>query len=77
MSYCSNFAKKSACGFLIATSGEVTNSMEVKRKIGGSVKPEVEYLMIEKLKDKNKNAQWFVLFCIVYLESINALVHKL
>ena len=40
--------------------------MEVKRKIGGSVKLEVEYLMIEKLKDKNKNAQQFVLLCTAY-----------
>ena len=31
--------------------------MEVKRKISGSVIVEVEYPMIEKLKDKNKNAQ--------------------
>ena len=31
--------------------------MELKGKIGGSVNPEVEYLMIEKLKGNNKNAQ--------------------
>ena len=31
--------------------------MEVKTKIGGNVKAEVEYLMIEKLRSKDKNAQ--------------------
>ena len=35
------------------------------------------YVMNEKLKDKNKNAQWFVLFSIVYHKSIKALVCKL
>ena len=45
----------------------MTNSMEVKRKIGGSVKLEVEYLMIdlEKLKDKNKTHN--SLYCFVYI----------
>ena len=53
------------------------NNMEVKKRISGSVNPKDKYVMNEKLKDKNKNAQWFVLFSIVYRKSIKALVHKL
>ena len=43
----------------------MTNNMEVKKRISGSVNPKDKYVMNEKLKDKNKNAQWFVLFSIV------------
>ena len=40
------------------------NNMEVKKRISGSVNLKDKYVMNEKLKDKNKNAQWFVLFSI-------------
>ena len=50
------------------------NNVEVKKRISD---PKDKYVMIEKLKDKNKNAQWFVLFSIVYHKSIKALVCKL
>ena len=53
------------------------NNVEVKKRISGSVNPKDKYVMIEKLKDKNKNAQWIVLFSIVYHKSIKALVRKL
>ena len=53
------------------------NNVEVKKRISGSVNPKDKYVMIEKLKDKNKNTQWFVLFSIVYHNSIKALVCKL
>ena len=53
------------------------NNVEIKKRFSGSVNPKDKYVMIEKLKDKNKNAQWFVLFNIVYHKSIKALVHKL
>ena len=53
------------------------NNMEVKKRISGSVNPKDKYVMNEKLKDKNKNAQWVVLFSIVYHKSIKALVCKL
>ena len=53
------------------------NTMEVKKKISGSVNLKDKYVMIEKLKNKNKNAQWFVLFSMVYHKSIKALVRKL
>ena len=45
---------------------QMMNNMEVKKRISGSVNPKDKYVMNEKLKDKNKNAQWFVLFSIVY-----------
>ena len=53
------------------------NNVEVKKTIPGSVNLKGKYVMIEKLKDKNKNAQWFVLFSIVYHKRIKALVRKL
>ena len=54
------------------------NNVGVKKRISGSVNPKDKYVMIEKkLKDKNKNSQWFVLFSIVYHKSIKALVCKL
>ena len=53
------------------------NNVEIKKRISGSVNLKDKYVMIEKLKDKNKNAQWFVLFSIVYHKSIKALVRKL
>ena len=53
------------------------NNVEVNKRISGSVNPKDKYVMIEKLKDKNKNAQWFVLFCIVYHKSIKVPVCKL
>ena len=49
------------------------NNVEVKKTMSGSVNLKDKYVMIEKLKDKNKNAQWFVLFSIVYHKSIKAL----
>ena len=42
------------------------NKVEVTKRISGSVNPKDKYVMIEKLKDKNKNAQWFV-HCLKYL----------
>ena len=53
------------------------NNVEVKKRISGSVNPKDKYVMIEKLKDKNKSTQWFLLFSIVCHKSIKALVHKL
>ena len=53
------------------------DSMELKKRISGSVNSKGKYGMNEKLKDKNKNAQWFVLFSIVYHKSIKTLVRKL
>ena len=53
------------------------NSMELKKRISGSVNSKDKYVMNEKLKEKNKNAQWLVLFSIVYHKSIKALVRKL
>ena len=53
------------------------NNVEVKKMISGSVNSKDKYVMIEKLKEKNKNAQWFVLFSIVYHKTIKALVCKL
>ena len=53
------------------------NNVEVKKRISGSVNPKDKYVMIEKLNDKNKTAQCFVLFSIVYHKSIKALVRKL
>ena len=53
------------------------NNTEVKKRIPGSINLKDKYVMIEKLKNKNKNAQWFVLFSMVYHKSIKALMHKL
>ena len=53
------------------------NNVEVKKKVSGSVNPKDKYVIIENLKDKTKNAQWFVLFSIVYHKSIKTLVRKL
>ena len=52
------------------------NNVEVKKRISGSVNPKDKYVMIEKLKEKNKNSQCFVLFSIVYHKSIKALVRN-
>ena len=53
----------------------MTNSMEVKRKIGGSVKLEVEYLMID-LETKIKHTivcTVLYIYSVLYHESIKAL----
>jgi len=48
-----------------------------RRLISASSSPEEEYLMIEKLEDKSRNAHFIVQFLKMYCEKTKAVVQKM